>query len=151
MLGKVYYSSGRYADGLKIIRRSIDIKPDNAQSYLLAANIFSSLNEFNKAKAVLADGLKYQPANRKMHVALTKILFQLKDFKSVKQLYQSQLKNDPENYEIMLNMGLLYNIMGKKVIANEWFFKCMNSYSSITPMATLQYAYNSIYLCQKGS
>ena len=148
LLGKVYYSSGRYADGLKIIRRSIDIKPDNAQSYLLAANIFSSLNEFNRAKAVLADGLKYQPANRKMHFALTKILFQLKDFKSVKQLYQSQLKNDPENYEIMLNMGLLYNIMGKKVIANEWFFKCMNSYSTIMPIATLQYAYNSIYLCQ---
>lgn len=148
LLGKMYYSSGRYADSLKEIRRSIDIKPDNAQSYLLAANIFSLLNEFNKAKSVLTDGLKYQPANRKMNFALTKILFQLKDFKSVKLLYQSQLKYDPDNYEIMFNTGLLYNMLGKKVIANEWFFKCMNSYSTIMPIATLQYAYNSIYLCQ---
>jgi len=148
LLGKLYYSIGRYDNSLKEIRKSININPDAAQSYLLAANIHSSSNDFNKAKSVLTDGLRNQPANREMLFALTKIHFQLKDFKSVKLLYQSQLKNDPENYETILNMGLLYNILGKKVTANEWFLKCMNNYSTVMPMATLQYAYNSIFLCQ---
>jgi len=150
LLGKLLYSSKRFEESLKMLHRSMDINPNATRSYLLAAKIHTSLNELNKAKSVLTSGLKNQPANGEIIYSLTKINFQLKDLKSVEQIYLSQLENDPEDYETMLNMGLLYNMLGKKIIANEWFFKCMNSDSPIMPMATLQYAYNSIYLCQWG-
>lgn len=126
-LGDNYQSADDWANAKKSYEESIRLDPENATSLNNYAYYLSVRNEnLEEAYEMSQRSITFQPENSSFLDTLGWIYYKLEDYENASKYIQLSIENGGSSATILEHMGDVYEKLGKKDEAREWWEKAYN-------------------------
>jgi len=125
LLGKIYYSQGKYINAETQFKNAVNIKNDFINSYFYLSNTKIKLDKLNEAKHYLNEALRYDPNFYFAYVSLAEIYFIESDYLTAIDCYNKALIMD-NNYEYYYKIGECYEAVNQFENALNYFEKIIS-------------------------
>ena len=125
MLGHVYYLQGRYDDAILMIKKAIEIFPDEdpSQNYLYIdlSRIYQKRKEYNLALEAMQQAILLSQPDALLHQELATLFFETNDLANAKIELEKAVSINPALAEPHYNLGILLNTLNQPQAAFEHF------------------------------
>ena len=127
ILGKVYASSqdkDHKEKSVKILKRAIDLNPDDVESLLFLGIIETEAGNFDSAEKHFKKIIELYPENERGFFFLARLYYEKGDLINAERLYNESLKLNPSFISALIELALVYERQGR-------FEESENIYKSI--------------------
>jgi tetratricopeptide (TPR) repeat protein len=107
-LAKLYEASGRYEDAIAELERSISLKADFEEGFLLLAGIYGRMREFDRQAEQYKNYLELKPDSTEVLDLLGRRYMELKQYEDAIEILNRLLKLRPNDASVMGEIGLAY-------------------------------------------
>ena len=128
VLAKAYLARRDYDQAIQQYQRMLALEPNSIETMTDLGNLYLSTHRYEEAIGIfhkIADLVPYQAFVYRLQIAF--LLFQMQRYNEALKEYQILARMEPESYEIHLQMGTLYQVMGKVDEAIEEYLTALES------------------------
>lgn len=133
VLGKLYATSERddYREMTgDILRKAVELDPEDYESNLLLGVYYIDNNEYEKAKKYLRKSIEIKPSDIKSYFYLGEVLRDQGKLNEAKDIYSEILEIDTDNYSTLLTLAAIYEQTGDINGAETYYKGLMQNYPS---------------------
>lgn len=120
-LASLYYRGSDYGQALRLYRRAIRDRPDDAEHWYNAGLCLEKLQDAQGARDAFREATRLDTTNSLYEAHLGQALFELGRFDSSAAAYARACALDEENPVLLLNLGLAYARAGSVQLAEKAF------------------------------
>ena len=125
-LGATYLKMDRVEEAIDNFIQSIEIKKNNAESYIFLSKCYLYNKDYQKALDILGEGIKQVSPNDNILKHFAKVALDLKEYELAISLYAQILRKYPKDYIAFNNLGACYEALNQFSLAKKNYTKSIN-------------------------
>lgn len=137
MLGNIYWIKERVNDSVECLRKAVSLDPLSSDASIMLADCLRISGNVAGAVGVLESIQKIYPKAVEIYMALSRCYIQGEDFAKVDEILGMAGKLDPGSHRLIMEMGLLYSLNGRRTQAEEKLEELSGASEYIRLLATI--------------
>jgi len=143
VMGEIYLALGQPGDALAVLRRAIDISPDNVQAHFLLARAYVGAGDATGLEHALRETLRLAPRHSPSRIALTKLLILQRKYPEAKaELARLRELVEKDNPDVLAMEGAILASEGEAAGAigsYEEIFQLKRDTASLVSLSRAQW------------
>jgi len=139
MLADLYFTLGNYKKALTLLKKIIEIEPQDHKAIWQIGEIYLSKGEFETAELLIEKAIEIKPSNPKYHISMVEIYYNTNRKDMSVEMLERVVKLRPANVPYVLALADLYLELWDKESAQRYYFRVLEyEPSNVQAKAKLQ-------------
>jgi len=139
MLADLYFTLGNYTKSLTLLKKVIDMEPQDHKAIWQIGEIYLSKGEFETAELLIEKAIDLKPSNPKYYISMVEIYYNTERKDIAVETLEKVVKLRPANVPYLNALADLYLELGDTESAQRYYFRVLeHEPSNVRAKAKLQ-------------
>lgn len=139
MLADLYFTLGNYTKSLTLLKKIIDMEPQDHKAIWQIGEIYLSKGEFETAELLIEKAIDLKPSNPKYYISMVEIYYNTERKDTAVETLEKVVKLRPANVPYLNALADLYLELGDTESAQRYYFRVLeHEPSNVRAKAKLQ-------------
>jgi tetratricopeptide (TPR) repeat protein len=125
MLADLYFTLGNYKKALTLLKKVIEIEPQDHKAIWQIGEIYLSKGEFETAELLIEKAVDLKPSNPKYHISMVEVYYNTNRRDLAVETLEKVVKLRPANVPYLLALADLYFEIGDMESAQRYYFRVL--------------------------
>ncbi len=99
------FDKGEYEENEKIVRKIIELNPENDEAYVDLGQWYITQGEYGKSEKALKRAIELNPKNNRARTELKHCYWHYKNYDTAEKMFKKAIELNPENEEAFIGLG----------------------------------------------
>lgn len=125
MLADLYFTLGNYTKSLTLLKKVIDMEPQDHKAIWQIGEIYLSKGEFETAELLIEKAIDLKPSNPKYYISMVEIYYNTQRKDTAVETLEKVVKLRPANVPYLNALADLYLELGDAESAQRYYFRVL--------------------------
>jgi len=125
MLADLYFTLGNYTKSLTLLKKVIDMEPQDHKAIWQVGEIYLSKGEFETAELLVEKAIDLKPSNPKYYISMVEIYYNTERKDVAVETLEKVVKLRPANVPYLNALADLYLELGDQESAQRYYFRVL--------------------------